>query len=169
MNSTRSTRSEPCASSVACPLSAACAPDQKTPCDDLSSLHEEKLALCDALEAIADSLPGQVDRFQCLRVGAMLAPTMRRSHQFEESRIFPLFETGPDLPGRAASVARLKAEHVADECAAADVSEELLRIGHGGDIANPEALGFMLRALFEGIRRHIAFEREHVMPILGSD
>lgn len=166
MNITRSKPSEACGASPACPLSVACAPDLAAPCEDISRLHEEKLGLCDALEAIADSLPAQVDRFECLRVGAILAPAMRRSHQFEESRIFPLFETSSALPGRAGSVARLKAEHVADECAAADVSEELLRIGHGGEIGNPEALGFMLRALFEAMRRHIAFEREHIMPML---
>ncbi|MCO5160620.1 MAG: hemerythrin domain-containing protein [Mesorhizobium sp.] len=135
----------------------------------MSRIHEEKLSLCDALEAIADSLPGNVDRFECLRVGSVLAPAMRRSHQFEETRIFPAFERSPAVPGRAVSVARLKSEHLADECAAADVSEELLRIGHGEEIGNPEALGFMLRALFEAMRRHIAFEREHVMPAIRSN
>jgi hemerythrin-like domain-containing protein len=91
---------------------------------------------------------------------------MRRSHDIEETRIFPLFERGFAHGPRAISVARLKAEHVADECSASDVSEELLRIGHGGEIGNPEALGFMLRAFFESLRRHIAFEREHVVPTL---
>lgn len=165
MNITRTKPSEICGAAPACPMSVACAPDLPAPCEDISQLHEDKLALCDALEAIADTLPSRVDRFECLRVGAQLAPTMRRSHQFEESRIFPLFAISAS-PARSVSIARLKAEHVADECAAADVSEELLRIGHGGEIANPEALGFMLRALFEALRRHIAFEREHVMPLL---
>ncbi len=169
MNITRSKPAEACDTSPLCPLSAACAPDQSVPCEDMSRIHEEKLALCDALEAIADSLPSQVDRFECLRVGAILAPAMRRSHQFEESRIFPAFEKSSAVPGRAISVARLKSEHLADECAAADVSEELLRIGHGGEIGNPEALGFMLRALFEAMRRHIAFEREHIMPAIRSN
>ncbi|MCR5858159.1 hemerythrin domain-containing protein [Mesorhizobium sp. J428] len=167
MNITRSKPAEGCGASPACPLSAACVPDQAMPCEDVSHLHDEKLALCDALEAIADSLPGQVDRFECLRVGAILAPAIRRSHAIEESRIFPVFETASAAPGRASSVARLKAEHLADECAAADVSEELLRVGHGGEIGNPEALGFMLRALFEAMRRHVAFEREHIMPTIG--
>lgn len=32
---------------------------------------------------------------------------------------------------------------------------------------NAEAIGFMLRGFFEGLRRHIAFEREHVLPMIG--
>jgi len=166
MTLTTSKPAEACDASRSCPLTAGCVPGRATPCLDVSRIHEEKLALCDALEAIADSLP-KVDRFECLRVGSELAPAMRRSHEFEESRIIPLYEASDPGATRAVSAARLRAEHLADECAAADVSEELLRIGHGGPVRNPEALGFMLRALFEAQRRHIAFEREHVMPTLG--
>ncbi len=166
MTMTRLKPAEACDATLSCPLSAGCAPGQDEPCIDVTRIHEEKLELCDALEAIADSLPSRVDRFECLRVGSALAPAMRRSHDIEETRIFPLFERGFADGPRAISVARLKAEHVADECSASDVSEELLRIGHGGEIGNPEALGFMLRAFFESLRRHIAFEREHVVPTL---
>ena len=42
-----------------------------------------------------------------------------------------------------------------------------MAIGHGAGVENPEAVGFMLRGLFETLRRHIAFEREHVLPIVG--
>ncbi|TFF20657.1 hemerythrin domain-containing protein [Jiella endophytica] len=31
-----------------------------------------------------------------------------------------------------------------------------------------EALGYMLRGFFEGLRRHIAFEEEHLLPLLGE-
>lgn len=44
----------------------------------------------------------------------------------------------------------------------------LFEIGHGAAIANPEALGFMLRAFFDSVRRHIAFEREHVLPAVKA-
>ena len=42
---------------------------------------------------------------------------------------------------------------------------KLVCLGHGGAIDNPEALGFMLRAFFDTVRRHIAFEREYVFPL----
>ncbi|WP_306283116.1 hypothetical protein [Mesorhizobium sp. LMG17149] len=61
----------------------------------------------------------------------------------------------------------MRAEHVEDECFAAEVTEILLAIGHGETIDNAEAIGFMLRGFFEGLRRHIAFEREHVLPMIG--
>ena len=68
----------------------------------------------------------------------------------------------------AGTVRRLKAEHVEDECAAQDITDVLLDVGRGGAVENPEALGFMLRAFFEGQRRHIAFEREHMLPIAAG-
>jgi hemerythrin-like domain-containing protein len=132
----------------------------------MAQAHEEKLRLCVAIEAIADALPSAVDRVQCLRIANQLVPLLRHCHQYEEQTVFPVFERsdGPDRPARAASVRRLLAEHVEDECAAQDLTEALFEIGHGADIANPEALGFMLRAFFDSLRRHIAFEREYVLP-----
>jgi hypothetical protein len=55
-------------------------------------------------------------------------------------------------------------EHVEDSVAAEDISETLLAHGHGKPIDNPEALGYMLRAMFEALRRHVAFEQDHVLP-----
>lgn len=121
--------------------------------------------LCDLLESIADSLPSAVDHHACLWVAAMLLPQLREAHDYEERVLFPAFAA--DVT-RAETVRRLCAEHVEDEAAAEEVTETLLRIGHGGAIGNPEALGFMMRALFEAIRRHVAFEREHVLPIARS-
>ena len=34
---------------------------------------------------------------------------------------------------------------------------------------NPEALGYMLRAFFDTTRRHIAFEREHILPVIRPE
>ena len=121
------------------------------------------------MEAIADALP-LVDRMQCLQLANQLVPLLREAHRYEEDEVFPVFERagGLGLVGRIASVRRLKSEHIEDECAAQDLTELLLEIGHGGAIANAEALGFMLRAFFETLRRHIAFEREHVVPIVAK-
>lgn len=62
------------------------------------------------------------------------------------------------------SLDRLLAEHVEDECFAGELTEALLLLGRNGSADNPEALGFMLRGFFEARRRHVAFEREHVLP-----
>jgi hemerythrin-like domain-containing protein len=159
-----------CEALQACPVAGACACGGQgaVPCLDMAQAHEEKLRLCAAIEAIADALPSQVDRVQCLRIANQLVPLLRHCHQYEEQTVFPVFERceGPDREARAASVRRLRAEHVEDECAAQDLTEALFEIGHGAAIVNPEALGFMLRAFFDSLRRHIAFEREHVLPVV---
>ncbi|MES0029422.1 hemerythrin domain-containing protein [Mesorhizobium sp. M0074] len=129
--------------------------------------HGEKLRLCDALEKIADTLPA-ADRLTCIGVANAIVPLLRNIHQYEETVIFPAYEaalTGSDA--NLASTRRLRAEHVEDECFAGEVTEILLAIGHGETVENGEAVGFMLRGLFESLRRHIAFEREHVLPMIG--
>lgn len=126
----------------------------------MSVVYAEKNELCDQLEAIADSLPDQIDRLLCLRVAGRLVPLMRQAHRYEEELLFPLVEAAWTSPGHDMTIRRLKSEHVYDECSAEQITEELLRIGHGHLLHNPEAFGFMLRAFFDPVRRHLAFERE---------
>ncbi|MER8576475.1 hemerythrin domain-containing protein [Mesorhizobium sp. M1338] len=128
--------------------------------------HREKLQLCDALERIADALPS-VDRLKCLGTANAIIPLLRDIHRYEETAIFPAYEEAVVGNTNLASTRRLRAEHVEDECFADEVTEILLAIGHGETVENPEAIGFMLRGLFENLRRHIAFEREHVLPMIG--
>jgi hypothetical protein len=135
--------------------------------------HLEKLQLCDSLEGIADNLP-RVDRLACLAAANAIVPLLREVHRYEETLIFPAYEAAmaskdskDSKDSKPASTRRLRVEHVEDECFACEVTEILLRIGHGGTVENPETLGFMLRGFFESLRRHIAFEREHVLPIIG--
>lgn len=154
-----------CEQAPLCPVAEVCVDGRRVPCIDIGRAHREKLLLCDDLEQIADDLPFAVDRMACLRIASRLVPLLRECHRYEEEVVFPVFERDPALAtSRARSVRRLKAEHVEDECAAQDLTEVLLAIGRGGTIDNAEALGFMLRAFFEALRRHIAFEREHVLP-----
>lgn len=162
-----------CDESGSCPLAALSANGKPKPCAEISEGHRRKLMLCDALEELADGLPGNIDRLACLRIANDLVPLLRESHRYEEETAFALFEReGAEAATR--SVMRLKSEHIQDECAAQDVSDILLNLGCGESVDNPEALGFMLRALFEAMRRHIAFERDHVLPVVtgpcaGSD
>ena len=133
--------------------------------DWLKKAHNAQLTLCEALEDIADSLPANVNRQKCIYAAKSLMPLVNGIHRYEEEAVFPLLE-------RMASgdqefidaIARLKFEHVEDECFAGELTEALLRLGRSGVADNPEALGFMLRGFFEAKRRHVAFEREHVLP-----
>lgn len=105
---------------------------------------------------------------KCLGTANAIVPLLRNIHQYEETIIFPAYEVATS-GGNAnlASTRRLRAEHVEDECFAGEVTEILLAVGHGETVENAEAVGFMLRGFFESMRRHIAFEREHVLPAIG--
>ncbi|MBZ9725867.1 hemerythrin domain-containing protein [Mesorhizobium sp. CO1-1-11] len=152
-----------------CPVVEACLHGGRLPCLDVARWHGQKMRICDEMEAIADGLPSRVDRLKCLLVANELVPLLRMCHGYEEEYVFPAFAgKGADDAARTASVRRLKAEHVEDECAAQDLTDTLLAIGHGGAIANAEALGFMLRGFFDSMRRHVAFEREHVLPTIPA-
>ncbi|RRH93309.1 hemerythrin domain-containing protein [Mesorhizobium tamadayense] len=129
--------------------------------------HLQKLRLCDTLEIIADALPN-VDRLRCLRTASAIVQLLRDIHRFEETVIFPAYEANlTSAEANLASTARLRVEHIEDQCFAGEVAESLLAIGHGEPIESAEAVRFMLRGFFDGLRRHIAFEREHVLPRIG--
>jgi Hemerythrin HHE cation binding domain len=124
--------------------------------------HDEILGLCGELEAIADDLPARVDQLRCLGVASRLLALLRACHALEESAVFPAFETPKNRP----VVERLRREHIEDQCGAQEVCEALLDVAERGTVVNAEALGYMLRAFFAGMRRHVAFERDHVLPLL---
>jgi len=159
----------PSSNGSACAVEHICVAGSVAPCVQLASLHDRKLRLCSELESIADTLPQHPNLLICLLVASELVPLLAASHQFEEDRLFPAFMTGTSDPeARGLSVRRLRAEHVEDACAAQDITELLFATGHGHPIENPEAFGFMLRGFFENVRRHVAFEREHIMPIVAE-
>ena len=157
--------------------------------------------LCDALEAVADGLPDDLDAQQTLHLARSIGPGIRRAHRFEEDTVFPLLKTRRDAPPELfATLERLHFEHWEDESFGDELAEKLIdyvrtraaakRNGkalavvsaRGGQWpfvtvaapsaspANPaaETLGYMLRGFFEGLRRHIAFEEEHLVPLLAK-
>ena len=132
-------------------------------------IHDKKTAMCEELENIADRLPSNVDELTCLSVAAKLLPLLRLAHEYEESVIFPAYEKLVASTGPNASTDRLRAEHISDECFAADLTGVLLQIGHGGYVDQAETFGFMLRGFFDSVRRHMAFEAEHIGPIIRCD
>lgn len=130
--------------------------------------HAVELALCDQLEEIADSLPNGLDRRNCVLAARALGPTIGNIHRFEEQRIFPHFCAVLGHSAEAAkTVERLKNEHLEDEGYAAELRDALRLAARDGETDNPETLGFMLRGFFGAVRRHVAFERDHVIALLA--
>ncbi len=137
--------------------------------ETLALLHGEKLAICDELEEIADSLPEGLDRDRCLSVSRRLEPLVQAVHVYEEQVLFPAcLEAAGHAAHARELVARLKAEHIEDAEFAAELCEGLRRIGEGLAPLNVEALAYMLRGFFAGVRRHIATEREAMLSLSGT-
>jgi hypothetical protein len=130
--------------------------------------HAEQLRLCAELEAIADSLPSNVDRRKCIAAAKALGPVIGGLHRYEEAVLFPELEISPDAKDLARTIARLKVEHCEDEGFADELAERLQLLGAGAGSINMEATGYMLRGFFEAVRRHIAFEREHLLEPLSA-
>lgn len=139
--------------------------------DWLKRAHDAQLTLCEALEEIADSLPANVNRQKCIYAAKSLVPLVNGVHRYEEEALFPLLERkGAGDREMADAIARLKFEHVEDECFAEELTDTLTRLGSGDGSVNAEAAGYMLRGFFELIRRHIAFEQQFMLrgPGLAS-
>ncbi len=131
--------------------------------------HARQLALCGELERVADGLPGDVDRQHCLHLARAVCRTVSDAHAVEERILFPAVEAArAERPEAAASVERLRWEHMSDLCFAEEIHDALLDLGRGEERSAPEAVGYMLRGFFEGVRRHVAFERELLAPLLAA-
>ncbi len=128
---------------------------------------EKQDALCNAIEEVADTLPDDIDPQRCLRLAMSVIPLVHAAHRFEEDI---LFETLRETNGQDAQLdqifERLHGEHFEDESFAEEVAECLREIA-GGTQANFEKAGYMMRGFFEGLRRHVAFERDHLLPMLA--
>lgn len=133
--------------------------------------HLDCLArLCDELERLADRLPDNVERQQCLSVARSIYPVIRSSHEFEETVIFPrLRRLAEGMPAIRSTLERLHGEHWEDESFGCEVRDYLLSFVAHPETGNAEALAYMLRGFFDSMRRHIAFEREYLIPVLNGD
>lgn len=129
--------------------------------------RREQLELCQSLEDIADSLPDSVKPQICLQTARALYPAVKSAHDFEERQLFPMLDTLKRVdPALEASMERLRYEHWEDESYSQELTDVLLDWAKGDKHRNPETTGYMLRGFFEGLRRHIAFEMDHIIPLI---
>ena len=122
--------------------------------------------ICEELESLADQLPDAVDSHSCLSLAQRLPVLVKTAHEFEEDTFFPAISEHTDVFEDLTSVLeRLKFEHWGDEDFAEDVRNALRNFVSDREHTNVESLAWMLRGFFEGMRRHLAFEREHILPL----
>ncbi len=139
--------------------------DHIDPLEVISREHREHLGLCDKLEEIADSLPNSVDRHVCGCVALALRHRVGVHHAVEEEALFPLLTArASDDDVLMSTLLRLRDEHRTDEGHCDEVLELLTSLSKGNRPENVEAAGYLLRGLFECMRRHIAFEEDHILP-----
>ena len=124
----------------------------------LEQNYRSLLDLCDTLEAIADSLP-HADTRLCLIAADTLEPLVEETHELEEYALFPVL-VGSGRLELEHTVVRLRHEHMTDSGTAAEVSEALNALVAGRPALSPDALGYLLRAFFDSMRRHVQGERE---------
>lgn len=131
----------------------------------ISREHREHLELCDKLEEIADSLPNSVDVQACTCAALALRHRVAVHHAMEEEALFPLLNArASDDIVFMRTLQRLQDEHRTDEGYCDEVLELLTSLSKGNQPENAEAAGYLLRGLFECMRRHIAFEEDHLLP-----
>ena len=143
-------------------------PSTQVIASELATYLDKQNALCNALEDIADSFPEDVDPQRCLRMAMSVIPLVHAAHRFEEETLFGVLKETQDQDGQLEHILdRLHGEHLEDESFAEEVTECLREIA-GGKQENFEKAGYMMRGFFEGLRRHIAFERDHILPMLTA-
>jgi iron-sulfur cluster repair protein YtfE (RIC family) len=131
----------------------------------MSARLAELAEMCQRLEKIADDLPEISDRENCADLARSVYETVMRAHEFEEKVAFPFLREFAGTNVQADTIERLRFEHWEDESFAAELQESLCSFANGTERTKVDTLAWMLRGFFEGVRRHVAFEREYILPL----
>ena len=140
---------------------------------DFTNYLNWQLMICVELEAIADSLPVVTNNQAAQKTAEALPSLLKRAHAFEENELFSLLLKNQHITQAFKdTIERLQTEHLGDEDFAQDIHNAIQDYLVEMDRSKAESLGWMLRGFFENIRRHIAFEREYILPLakqIGSN
>lgn len=131
---------------------------------ELNGLYRATLQICDRLEAVADSLP-RPDRRLCRQFAAELKPAIAAANRLEEEILFPAALGRLPAEGTQATIDRLRREHAQDHAAADEIVRILVTLSRGGGKRSWDAIGYMLRAYFLAVRRHVASEQNLLAAI----
>jgi hypothetical protein len=132
---------------------------------ELNASLESQTALCNELEVIADTVPDLVDRTLCAFTAIDLSQLLESERRLQAEAMNP----DPDMNDQGnygnKAIRQMMAEHGLDQTSFGYVADLLEKIGNDGPIEEADALRLMLRTLVDDVRDHMAFEREHVVPI----
>lgn len=125
--------------------------------------HGRILAICEELERLADGLPALPTNGSHLRLARRLGAVLRDAHALEEMEILPVLAAALGEEAVRDSVATLTEEHRTDEAFAEEVAEVVMEWVAGERHHDAATLGYMLRGLFDNLRRHTARERDQLI------
>lgn len=120
-------------------------------------------AACRDLEALADTLPERLDTLAATILAGGLSGLLRSCQAIEEARVFPaLLERDP---GFEPMIERLRAEHMEDEDHAVVLADAVATCVRDPRRADADRLGYLMRGMFQPLRRHTAFDRHVVLRL----
>ena len=120
--------------------------------------RDEQREICDHLEQLADNLGGLTDRDACNALLHRLNNDLPLYQQDEEA-LYEILSTHIQVDTSIVKCVELaKLEHEIHESYLFELSEPLTEISEGRKIRNTDAVGYMFRCFFEGIRRHLSWE-----------
>lgn len=125
--------------------------------------HGRILTVCEELERLADALPALPTNGSHLRLARRMGALLRDAHAQEEQEILPVLASALGEEAVRDSVATLTEEHRTDEAFADEVCEILSEWIVGERHHDAATLGYMLRGLFDNLRRHTARERDQLI------
>ena len=126
--------------------------------------HSAQRAMADLLEDIADSLPDEVNRAAAALAASLLRSLHARHAEIEDKAVFPLLESRCEAETTRRAIAIARREHDDAEGRAIELAEALDALSARGVCDNAESLGFMLRAFFDGLRRHLDWVDAAILP-----
>jgi hypothetical protein len=135
----------------------------------LSEALKTKRWICDLVETIADSLP-EPSRLVCLRAAAVLRNDFPLYNADIGQCLFPqLHVRHSDSKWIILVLNQIEADHQMLEISIDEVAALLERIGEGlARIQERNVAGYALRGFFEGLRRHICWEENLILPLVNE-
>ena len=140
-------------------------PALRRPVAIFTQLVQAKLTMCKQLEDIADNLPHSVNRWACERISDRLFGLLKLCDDISKAVIFPLLlRRQAESLFTPSTVKRLAEERAMDQGYAWEVCDLLRRLARGEPVENAEASGYLLRSVFETVKRSSAHDLEYIIP-----
>lgn len=140
-------------------VGGACAPCLREAIRKFETNQAQVLRVCAELEQLADGLPTLPSNGSHIRLARRLGAVLRDLHALEEAEILPIISAALGDELVQDSIRNLIEEHRTDEAFADEICEVLLEWTAGERHHDAATLGYMLRGLFDNLRRHNARER----------